>query len=460
MVLLFSIAIFYPVLRQPVTGVYLIFILMPFISHLRRLYYLLHQRPAADPLIITGDLLATFTLIGLFFAFRERSLYRRNAPKIKNVILIYFLYLLVRVFFLNSLSTGDALLRFRLYGPAVLLFFIGAFYARSPVILRMLWVITVAIGTIAALYGFNQLFFGYSVSEKLWFANVSFTTLFIKGFARPFSLFQSPAAFADYMQLSIIGILVIFGTIKSVRRFFLLPLIVLFFYGALITSVRTNWIGIILSLIIWCTVLIMRRNSYRIAAICALCLLFFAFQIISELNGGIALDSVFQTLGSGINQQNMNLLVTERSSALSNPFEEHSFLSRMNLWGYIINLSADPVMALLGRGVGVLNADSLYFTYLAEFGYPGMAFILWFVIYTIRQGFSSINHEKDHATLSIIKGITLMNIVFAVVNITGTHIHSFPGDVFFWFWNGVLIELTANGTGTVAEHRQAATNNA
>jgi hypothetical protein len=140
----------------------------------------------------------------------------------------------------------------------------------------------------------------------------------------------------------------------------------------------------------------------------------------------------------------MDLLITERSSAITNPFEEYSLLSRVNLWWYIFDLSSDPIMAIFGRGVGVLNADSLYITYLAEFGYPGVIFIVWFVVLTIRRGFMLVDSDVSREQIALAKGIVLMNVVFAVINITGTHIHSFPGDIFFWFWNGVLIRLTAS----------------
>jgi hypothetical protein len=35
-----------------------------------------------------------------------------------------------------------------------------------------------------------------------------------------------------------------------------------------------------------------------------------------------------------------------------------------------------------------------------------------------------------------------MNIMFAIMNTTGSHIHAFPGDVYFWFWNGVLLKYS------------------
>lgn len=445
LVALFTAAAFYPIVRKPVLGIYLLFVVMPLVPHIRRLYYLLHQRPSVDPLIATGDIITMVTFTGLFFAFRERWNTDDKDKTIGRVILLYFCYLLLRVFFLNSFPPMEALARFRFYGPAVLLFFLGGYYAKNFALLRRIWIITIIMGALAALYAFKQLFYGYSEAEKLWFSSISFTTLFIKGIARPFSFFQAPASFADYMQLSIIGVVVIYNTIASARKYMLLPLIILYFYGALITSVRSNWIGIVLSLVIWGVVLQLRDNRKRIGIIITLFMFFFIAQLFGF--GGLqgeGIDTIFSVLGGGVNQHYMDLLITERSSAITNPFEEYSLLSRVNLWWYIFDLSSDPIMAIFGRGVGVLNADSLYITYLAEFGYPGVIFIVWFVVLTIRRGFMLVDSDVSREQIALAKGIVLMNVVFAVINITGTHIHSFPGDIFFWFWNGVLIRLTAS----------------
>jgi hypothetical protein len=39
------------------------------------------------------------------------------------------------------------------------------------------------------------------------------------------------------------------------------------------------------------------------------------------------------------------------------------------------------------------------------------------------------------------RGILTMNFIFLIINITGTHIHKYPGDMFFWFFNGVLLNM-------------------
>lgn len=444
LIVLLTIAFVYPIIRKPSIGIYLLFALMPVIPFIRRLYYLVDQRPAIDPLIAAGDIIILITFIGLFFAFREQRDEERRSPFVVNLMLVYFVYLILRTFFLNSLPPMEAVMRFHFYGPAVLFFFIGMLYGRDISFLKSIWYITIAFGVLSALYGFKQLLLGYSEAEKIWFSSISFTTLFIKGFARPFSFFQSPASFADYMLLSIIGALMMYSSSSSKWKNGLLLTIPVFFYGALITSVRSNWIGILLALLLWVLLLQLRGTRNRVFMVSGLFLFFLLMQLLdlsSQYNVGM--NTLFSSLGGGFDQQQMQLLVTERTSAIANPFEEYSFLSRVNLWMFILHRSTDPIRALMGQGVGTFNADSLYFTYLAELGYPGMLFIIGITVLFIFKGFKLLDTSSSKGVQSLAKGITLMNLVFAVVNVTGTHIHSFPADIYFWFWNGVLIKLVA-----------------
>ncbi|MBN1306905.1 MAG: hypothetical protein JXA18_03245 [Chitinispirillaceae bacterium] len=444
LVVLLTAAFFYPVLRKPAIGVYLLFIIMPFIPFLRRSYYLLDQRPSIDPLIAVGDVIIALTLIGLFFVFREQREREDRNRFINGAVLGYFLYCLFRTFFFNILPPREAIMQFHFYGPAVIFYFIGTLYADNMAMLKKIWYLTIGIGVVVTLYGMKQLFLGYSEAEQIWFSSISFTTLFIKGIARPFSVFQSPACFADYMLISIIGVLIIASDKKMKWSFAVLLLVPFFFYGALITSVRSNWIGIMLALMLWLILLQIRGARYRAVMILLLGVFFFISQLLDfSAHYNVGINALFSTLGRGLKQEHLHLLVTERTGAISNPFEEHSFLSRIAFWKYLLALSAEPVNALLGRGIGTINADSLYITFLAQFGYPGVIFIVWFIVVTINKGFTLLDSAPSPEIISLAKGITLMNIVFAVINLTGTHIHSFPGDVFFWFWNGALVKLTA-----------------
>jgi len=442
MVVIFSAIIFLPILRFPKFGLYLLFIIMPLVPFFRRLYYLQYARPSADPLIVTGDILIATITASLYFEFRKNKDEQKTDSQISRWIFFYFIYMLARVFFLNSLPLEEAVMKYRFYGPTVLLFFAGIMFGKDIKLLKNIWYITIISGIFAALYGVKQLTMGYSNFEKLWFSSISFTTLFIKGIARPFSFFQSPAAFADFMLLAMVGVIVTINSSKKASTRYLLIFIPLFVYALLITSVRSNWIGAIVILFLW--IFLTRLNNWhlRIGVILFLALSFISLQLIeSYFNNKDEIQNISSIINRKSNNEYFDLLVKQRAGALSNPFNEHSFLSRVTLWKFLLTSSSDPILAIWGRGLGVLSADSLYFTYLAEFGYPGMAFIIILSIILIVKGFYVLDNSKNPSVIAIAGGVTILNIALGIINITGTHIHGFPGDVYFWFWNGVMVHF-------------------
>ncbi|MDO5575960.1 MAG: hypothetical protein Q4F84_02675, partial [Fibrobacter sp.] len=133
----------YPVLCFPQVGIYMLFILSPFIAHIRRLYYLQYSRPSIDTLIMLNDIIIVYIVIGLLFIFQEKGLFDKSIKKIQMIILIYLFYLFSRIFLLNILPLSKAVLEFKYYGPAVLLFFVGAKFATNFNLLKKIWVITI-----------------------------------------------------------------------------------------------------------------------------------------------------------------------------------------------------------------------------------------------------------------------------------------------------------------------------
>jgi len=445
LVAVITIALVYPILRFPLVGVYTLYIVLPFIPFVRRLYYLVHGRPGMDPLIVVGDIITLIVFIGLFFELRDIRPGAKFPRTYIRIIAVYILYMILRTFVFNIAPLSESLGKLRYYAPAVVLFFVGIVYSREFTHLKRLWLITVGIGTLSCLYGLKQLYIGYSGAERLWFSSINFTTLFIKGIARPFSFFQAPAAFADYLLIGIVGILMLFSWGKNKANTLLIALIPLFFYGILVTSVRSNWIGAVSVFAFWFLVLQMRSNRRRIIVIAAAVVLFFAYQYVDDsLKSSFGIEKANGLLTGKLGKEEyIDLMVTSRAKAITNPFEEHSMLSRLALWTYMFTLSTDPEMALLGRGLGALNADSLYVTYLSEFGYPGFFFIVGILCAFIVTGFKSLHRLSDPRAIIMAKGIICLDMSFALMNLTGTHIHAFPGDVYFWFWNGVLMNIEA-----------------
>jgi hypothetical protein len=437
-----GILLFVPILLYPVLGAHILFLLLPFIPLVRKLYYLMFERPDKDPLLMLGDLIIVVILIGLFFDFREKK--ERSVIVTRHIaaVLIYFIYLGIRVVVANELSLPAAIARYKFYGPAVLLFFIGVMFAGRLKHLKGIWVTTVVAGTLAALYGLKQLYFGFSRAEELWYASVNFSSLFINNVARPFSFFQSPAAFADYMQIALIGILVLGGMAKG-RLALLMPVPwILYMYGMLITSVRSSWIGFFVFVFFWFLFLRIRSMGRRLAVSIAVMILFVLINSFAE-QGAMMGSAIGFAASKMPATENLDNLVTERVTAVEDPFAEHSFQSRLAFWGFIITSSANPIQAILGRGTGAMSADSLYFTYLAEFGYPGVLFIVTLILSFIINGLKVVDKSTNRDVVLIAKGIVVFNITFAILGISGTHIHAFPGDAYFWFWNGVMIKFAA-----------------
>ncbi|MCU0608711.1 MAG: hypothetical protein MUF22_02955 [Chitinispirillaceae bacterium] len=441
-VIILTAIMFYPVMRLPLAGIYLMFIIMPLIPLVRRYFYLAYSRPKVDPLIVIGDIIMTIMVMGLFFTFREHMRSGTFRNRISFIVLCYFLLMTIRIFVYNELPLGVALMRYRFYGPQVLLFFVGMLYALEEAHMRKLWGITLLMGIAAVLYGINQFMFGYSEAEKLWFSSIDFTSMFINDLARPFSFFSSPASFADYMQVSLIAIIAFsaWSKISGKVTWLLMPI---FWTGAVITSVRSNWIGMALTLFVWLFIVKIRGMKNRVVILVIMVALFITFDVLQNVvQTGLGVGRLV-SVGGGSSQVSSNLdkLVTQRSQAINNPFQEHSMQTRIQLWTYIVQSSADPQHAMFGRGVGVLNADSLYLTYLSEFGYPGMLLIMAIIVMFIMGGFKILDRTRSPYALVIAKTVVTMDIVFAIISTTGSHISAFPGDTYFWFWNGVMMGL-------------------
>ena len=240
----------------------------------------------------------------------------------------------------------------------------------------------------------------------------------------------------------LIGLIFFIGYGKAAGKM-LWALVPLLWAGVLITSVRSSWIGMALTFFIWFLIVRVRSIAQRIVVIAAVAACFLTFDVIdTAVNTGFGVGTIVGSV-SGTTQadQTMHLLITERANAIENPFQEHSVVSRIALWKYIFEMSAIPHLALLGRGIGVLSADSLYVTYLAELGYPGVFMIVALLALFIRYGFKVIDAGQSKWTVSIAVAIVTMDIVIAVIGITGSHMHAFPGDTYFWFWNGVVVGL-------------------
>jgi hypothetical protein len=70
-----------------------------------------------------------------------------------------------------------------------------------------------------------------------------------------------------------------------------------------------------------------------------------------------------------------------------------------------------------------------------------MLLLISIIIMFIRGGFRILDKSTSPYAIVIATTVVTMDIVFAIVSTTGSHISAFPGDTYFWFWNGVMMGL-------------------
>jgi O-antigen ligase len=136
-----------------------------------------------------------------------------------------------------------------------------------------------------------------------------------------------------------------------------------------------------------------------------------------------------------------DLFVTERVSAISNPFQEHSMIARTAMWRTVITQISYLPLGPLGYGLGTFDAHSLYFTTLFETGIPGIFLLLYLLFRIFRLGYRVYLEEEEEDKKIIIRGLLALLFVFAVMNSTGTHIDAHPGDIYFWFSAGLFMVI-------------------
>ncbi|OGJ87428.1 MAG: hypothetical protein A2268_14870 [Candidatus Raymondbacteria bacterium RifOxyA12_full_50_37] len=437
-----------PVLKFPRLGIYLLFAFVPFIPLIRRVYYLLYVRPTNDLLLLIPDAIIAFLTLVYFDRLRKREKTFLEDPAVGPLLWIYFVYQLIRCFVANTVSMTDGLHEFKFAALYILCFFFTAHFISSARQVVTCFKIIAFIGFAASLYGIKQLIFGYSTFEILWLdvMREKFVTLFIGGNARPFSIFASPACLADYMLISMTACLCLYLIDKSRARVLYLVTIPFMISALLITSVRSNWTGLLAGIVFW--FLMAQRSTVKIKVVLLtiVVIVFMAGSTLLELfTGGTQGFDAFLLQGATSQRKQektlTDLLVTDRISAVTNPFEEYSMVSRFSMWQMVARNSIILPQGPIGWGTGSFDAHSYYFSTLYWLGYPGLvlAFIIMIRIFLV--GFRIYFDEEERVKRVIIQGCLTMFFMFCVINTTGTHIASHPGDLVFWFCAGVLMVI-------------------
>jgi hypothetical protein len=419
-----------PTLRWPKFAVYYIFTLTLFIPLFRRVYYLIESRPKVDYLMLIGDgVMVGF--IGALILLWIKNKERLREP-LTVFVLIYASLLFIKVFFLNEGDIESGLYGFKFNGLYVLFFFAGSYVVvHAKGMLSVLSWSSIAL-FFTALWSLKQITLGFSGFEQKWLDSITFTTLRIEGVVRPFGTYVSPAAMSDGMC-----ILILLGAFYVAYRRALSPLwglglISVAIIPLLIATVRTSWIGALAALLFFGFYLRVEKKWIRNLILVA------TFASMTGLLFKEGSDTS-QTSRNLSGQSLADVMIRKRTAALANPLQEYSVQKRMQIWGEIWYYA---MRKPLGRGQGTSGyAHSYYFQILGEIGFPGIAAFFAILYLAFSRGFQALALRPTRGEAELLR--LFMSIIFliSILNLTGTHLHTNPGDIYFWFSVGAIAQL-------------------
>lgn len=423
-----------PTLKYPKFGVYYLFCVPFFIPMFRRMYYLIEDRPDLDYLMLISDgVMGGFicALILLWLINKERV--RDPFP---ILIVAYTVLLFLKVFLGNEYPPVMGMYGFKFHGLYVMFFFSGAYILTTTAQTRTLVGFISWILLITALYAIKQILFGFTGFEQKWLDSITFTTLYIEGIIRPFSTYLSPATLSDGMTILIItGLYWIMAKGRHMALFGIL-LVCSAIWPILIATVRTNWLATVAGMFFYLVFLRIRQVWIK----GLLLTLLLAGVVGSAMTGGggasQAQSAAIQGQLSGTDRSLSDIMIKNRTQALANPLQEYSLQKRIQTWGYIwLMVLRKP----FGNGQGSTGyAHSFYFQVLGEIGFPGIILFLCLLYLAFARGFRVIARSKDESAAELTRYLLTVVFVISVLNLTGTHLHTPPGDLFFWFALGTI----------------------
>ena len=423
-----------PTLKYPKFGVYYLFCVPFFIPLFRRMYYLVEDRPELDYLMLISDgVMGGFicALALLWLLNKERA--RDPFP---ILIVVYTVLLFIKVFLGNEYPPVIGLYGFKFHGLYVMFFFSGAYVLTSTAQVRSLVGFVSCILLFTAVYGIKQILFGFTGFEQKWLDSITFTTLYIEGVVRPFSTYLSPATLSDGMTILIItGLYWVVSKGRHMALFGLL-LVASAIWPILIATVRTNWLASLAGIFFYLVFLRIRRGWVK-----GLLMAFLLLGVVgSAMKGGggasQAQSAAIQGQLTSRDRSLSDIMIKNRTQALANPLQEYSLQKRLQTWGLIWMM---VLRKPFGNGQGSAGyAHSFYFQVLGEIGFPGIILFLCLLYMAFSRGFKVIKESRDEMAVELTRYLLTVVFVISLLNLTGTHLHTPPGDLFFWFALGSI----------------------
>lgn len=330
---------------SPRRGIYILLIFLPFMYYLRRQVLYFNEFSQRDPILLFPPLVTIAMFFGTVIFYSTRVMrYLSQSVLLKAVVALLALFL-AQVF--NPLQ-GNLLV-----GVA------GAIYFITPMLwvffglllderdMRRVFGLLLFLGTVTALYGLYQHYFGFSDVERYELEAKGFYKSFGER-ARVMSTFAGLGDFSVYMATT--GLLGFAYYWRTKRNLFFLAAMGVAAFAMLWVAIRTSFLLLFFAIMTFLIVYARRPGQVLLRGALAL-------VVVAGLYGYLYSSTPMQlhdAYGSS------NPFVTHTLSGVAHPTEESTFQIRLRTWSYVLGrgLLDQP----FGRGLGSTTTAAMKFT--------------------------------------------------------------------------------------------------
>lgn len=320
---------------SPNRGIYILIAFMPFMYFLRRQVLHFEAFSQLDPILLFPSIVTIAMFLGFIVFYSDRFYwYYRHSAMMKVVVL------LLVVFFLEVFNPIQGHILVGVAGAMyyiipMLWVFLGLLQDRRG-IRRILFVVMV-IGTITALYGIYQHYFGFSEVERYEMESKRFYKAFGKT-PRSMSTFAGLGDFANYMVMS--GYLVFAHFMRTKKNLAYLVILATMVVALIWTASRTCLLMLLLSVLLFFILKTKRKGIILLRGLAALALVVGIYAYLYSKSS----REIYRAQGTD------NPFIAHTVAGMTHPTEESTFLIRLDVWGYVLRSAFTEFP--FGRGLG------------------------------------------------------------------------------------------------------------
>ncbi|MBW4890925.1 O-antigen ligase family protein [Mucilaginibacter sp. HMF5004] len=387
------------------------------------------------PLGTVMDLLEFLLILGFFIQQkkdRQRNPENRQwhyfTDKLSIVMLIWIGYNFLEVLNPQSVSALAWIFTIRTTAVVILMYYVFVYQIREVSFITLMFKIWIGLAALGALNGIKQEFIGFSSSESqyLYSDPVKVGLLFIDGHMRKFSIFSDPVAFAYNMTAaSILCITLMYGPIKTSKKYILFGLVLLFMFSMLFSGTRGAYPLVPVAMGLFSILNFNKKVLYFVIGAAAL---FGVLIFMPTSNPNIMR---FQTAFKPNNDPSFN--VRKINQAKIRPFiQSHPFgggLGSTGQWGQRFAPNSQ---------LANFPPDSGYVRVAVELGYIGLILICIVVFMALYCGINNYYLIHDPRLKNYCLAVTLVVFAYNIGNYPQEAIVQFPSNVVFFFAMAII----------------------